>query len=176
LSGECFEHDSHWRDTFTSMTRMTRPGGLVVMTCASRGRVEHGTARSGATQSPGTEHLGSDYYENVSRESFESLPALESFSEYRTWYLPSSADLYFAGVKSGAEPAFQLPEPAQVDRIATLMPAWQKLLRCPLRIAARLPMSETTFQAVAIPYWQAVRRCTDLAARARDRLATASEA
>lgn len=46
VSGECFEHDPHWRMTFLNMARMTRPGGLVAFTCASLGRPEHGTTRS----------------------------------------------------------------------------------------------------------------------------------
>src|SRR5687767_6017676 len=52
ISGECFEHDPHWAETFANMARMTRPGGLVAFTCGSRGRPEHGTQRTRADDSP----------------------------------------------------------------------------------------------------------------------------
>src|SRR5215207_8155172 len=38
VSSECFEHNPYWLETFVNMHRMTRPGGLVVFSCASRGR------------------------------------------------------------------------------------------------------------------------------------------
>ena len=45
ISCECFEHNPLWLETFINMHRMTKAGGIVVVTCASRGRLEHGTAR-----------------------------------------------------------------------------------------------------------------------------------
>ena len=48
VSAECFEHDPHWAETFANMVRLTRPGGMVVFTCATRGRPEHGTRRTRA--------------------------------------------------------------------------------------------------------------------------------
>ena len=39
LSAECFEHNPLWRETFANMYRMTKPGGVVIITCASKGRV-----------------------------------------------------------------------------------------------------------------------------------------
>jgi SAM-dependent methyltransferase len=37
LSAECFEHNPLWRETFANMYRMTKLGGIVITTCASRG-------------------------------------------------------------------------------------------------------------------------------------------
>jgi hypothetical protein len=48
LSGECFEHDQHWRETFLNMVRLTRPGGLVAFTCAARTHAEPGSGRADA--------------------------------------------------------------------------------------------------------------------------------
>src|ERR1700741_4624673 len=98
ISGECFEHDPHWRGTFLNMVRMTRPGGLVAFSCASRGRPEHGTTRSDEALSPGTQAVGMDYYRNLDEGDFaETLPLGSMFTVYRFWYLPTNFDLYFAG-------------------------------------------------------------------------------
>lgn len=43
ISVECFEHDPHWRETFSNMVRMTRPGGLAAFRHTSRGRPARGT-------------------------------------------------------------------------------------------------------------------------------------
>ena len=102
ISCECFEHNPKWRETFANMHRMTRPGGVVVVTCASRGRLEHGTTRTRPQESPGTIALGWDYYRNLNREDFErgfDLGAMfETFAFYRN---EVSSDLYFAGRKRG---------------------------------------------------------------------------
>src|SRR5262245_54404953 len=57
ISCECFEHNPYWLETFRNMHRMTCDGGLVVITCASRGRLEHGTPRTDFSSSPGTQSL-----------------------------------------------------------------------------------------------------------------------
>jgi SAM-dependent methyltransferase len=111
LSCECFEHNPYWFETFLNMIRMTRPGGLVVLTCASRGRLEHGTARSGAGMSLGTRSVGWQYYRNLRQSDFEKRADLaDHFAIYRFYYIWGSADLYFFGIKKGGElPEFDLP-------------------------------------------------------------------
>ena len=37
-SCECFEHNPYWVETFNNMYRMTKPNGLVFMSCATTGR------------------------------------------------------------------------------------------------------------------------------------------
>ena len=37
LSAECFEHNPLWRETFANMYRMTKPGGILIITCAIEG-------------------------------------------------------------------------------------------------------------------------------------------
>ena len=99
VSAECFEHDPHWRATFANMCRMTRAGGLVTFTCAPRGRPEHGTKRTESRESPGTQALGLDYYGNLVQSDFQTaLPLDELFASYKFWYMPTSFDLYFAGI------------------------------------------------------------------------------
>ena len=66
VSAECFEHNPAWHATFVNMARMS--SGMVVFTCATTGRAEHGTTRSSPGSSPLT--LGWDYYQNLTAEDF----------------------------------------------------------------------------------------------------------
>ncbi len=75
ISCECFEHNPWWRETLANMLRMTRPGGLVLMTCAGPGRPEHGTTRTDPTKSPFT--VVWDYYANVSPKDLKASLPLE---------------------------------------------------------------------------------------------------
>jgi SAM-dependent methyltransferase len=157
ISGECFEHDPHWTDTFTNMARMTRPGGLVAFTCASRGRPEHGTRRTDARDSPGTQSEGLDYYRNLTQEDFaREVRLADTFDEHGFWFLKTSFDLYFAGVRSG-EPApgqarAQLPDPVEVRELQKLMPVAHRIVRLPLRPFA-VSLREERYQSVIRPYW-----------------------
>ncbi|WP_435987275.1 class I SAM-dependent methyltransferase [Terrabacter sp. LjRoot27] len=169
VSGECFEHDPHWRETFKSMVAHARPGGFVAITCASRGRVEHGTARSGAAQSPGTEHMGSNYYGNVEPDEMDGIAGTLGLKAFRSWYLRSPADLYFAGIKSGGSHPFRLPSSEDVVRIRDLMPLRERIYRYPLNWAARLPISEGAFQRFAIPYWRFVQEFRNFLSRLETR-------
>jgi len=153
VSGECFEHDPHWKATFDNMVRMTRPGGLVVFTCASHGRPEHGTSRSDVTDSPGTQSEGLDYYLNLTEEDFRPLPLDEWFSRYKFWYQPSTFDLYFTGVRSGADSTAALPQDSDVKAIRGMLPLAHRLVRLPLRVAAKVVKDEERYQNLVMPYW-----------------------
>jgi hypothetical protein len=70
------------------------------MTCATTGRIEHGTTRTSPNDSPLTIGLGWEYYKNLSQKDFENRFNLSKmFSEYRFWIDWSSYDLYFVGIK-----------------------------------------------------------------------------
>jgi SAM-dependent methyltransferase len=153
VSGECFEHDPHWQATFDNMVRMTRPGGLVVFTCASHGRPEHGTSRSDVTDSPGTQSEGLDYYRNLVEADFRSLPLATWFSRHRFWYQPSTFDLYFAGVRAGADSSAALPSDSDVEAIRGLLPLAHRMVRLPLRVVARFVKDEERYQNLVMPYW-----------------------
>lgn len=154
VSGECFEHDEHWRETFANMVRLVRPGGVVAFTCASRGRVEHGTARTDATLSPGTQHVGLDYYRNLEESDFDELDPTSSFSTHRFWYMPTSMDLYFAGVRRGDshEDMGAVPSDSAVAGIYGIMSAAHKIVRMPLRVISRV-LPAAAYQAIVRPYW-----------------------
>jgi SAM-dependent methyltransferase len=104
LSCECFEHNPYWLETLQNMIRMTKPGGWVVFTCASQYRLEHGTARSGALMSPGSQSGGGNYYRNLRQSDFEKrLNLADIFVIYRFYSIPTFRDLYFFGVKKGGQ-------------------------------------------------------------------------
>ena len=62
ISCECFEHAKNWKEIFLSMYNVCAVDGYVIFTCASRGRIEHGTLRTINSDSPGTSGI---YYKNI---------------------------------------------------------------------------------------------------------------
>ena len=157
ISGECFEHDQNWVATFTNMARLTRSGGLVAFSCASRGRPEHGTQRTDAELSPGTQSVGDDYYRNLTAADFERAVDLAAlFGSWRFWYLPTHCDLYFAGVRKGSTPDqadARLPRDEDVARLRRLMPLAHRAARLPLKAVARTGVGERRFQDLTYRYW-----------------------
>lgn len=96
-SCECFEHNPYWVETFKNMIRMTRSGGLVIMTCATDGRPEHGTIRSKQYDAP---LIPWDYYRNLNEQDFRAEFDLDQyFSEYAFSVDTNAHDLYFYGIK-----------------------------------------------------------------------------
>jgi len=104
VSAECFEHNPYWLETFFNMIRMCRPGGLVLMSCATKDRPEHGTSRTSPRDSPLTLQKGWDYYRNLEETDFLAhFNPLLHFSEHNfsvnnngnVW----ANDLYFYGLK-----------------------------------------------------------------------------
>lgn len=95
LSAECFEHNPFWRETFANMIRMSN--AVVIMTCATTGRPEHGTARSTPGASPHT--VGWDYYKNLTVDDFtQAFDLDELFDAYEFEINNQSHDLYFVGI------------------------------------------------------------------------------
>jgi hypothetical protein len=79
------------------MLGMVRGGGLVMFTCASTGRHEHGTTRTTPADSPAT----TDYYENRTQQDFEDVFNFKKlFSKHLFEYNPVTKDLYFWGIRS----------------------------------------------------------------------------
>jgi SAM-dependent methyltransferase len=105
ISTECFEHDPEYRESFLNIYRMLKPNGLFCFTCASTGRLEHGTRRTSPGDSFGT--IGniesmSDYYKNLTVNDLnEVLPLNQCFSTWSSYYNDEVHDLYFVGIKRG---------------------------------------------------------------------------
>lgn len=101
ISCECFEHDPYYDLTITNMINHLRPGGMMIFTCASTGRSEHGTIRTSPESSPLTADIEGwqDYYRNLTQFDFQKIPL---FSEMKGNYWVSNEatkDLYYRGWK-----------------------------------------------------------------------------
>jgi len=102
-SSECFEHDMYYARTLQNMINQLRPGGLMLFTCASTGRPEHGTLRSNPADAPfleGIDEKWANYYKNLTEDDIRAVIDINNtFSDFNFEYEPSSCDLYFWGIK-----------------------------------------------------------------------------
>jgi SAM-dependent methyltransferase len=99
ISCEAMEHNPQWRKTWLNMMRLVKPDGLVVMTCATTGRKQHGTNQYNPTESPMTQ----DYYRNLTSEDFSAVLPCDAW--FSMWYFGvdhTNHDLYFFGLASDA--------------------------------------------------------------------------
>lgn len=102
ISCEMMEHNPYWVETFSNMIRLCKPGGLIIMSCATRGRAEHGTQRSSPESSPLSVGIGWDYYKNLCESDFnENFNLKQEFAFSQFFINYNHYDLYFFGIKKG---------------------------------------------------------------------------
>lgn len=101
ISCECFEHDPFYEKTVSNMIRLLRPNGMLIFTCASTGRPEHGTRRSSPGSSPATAEIEGwqDYYKNLTESDFKGIPAIVKMKGSYWVSNESTCDLYYRGWK-----------------------------------------------------------------------------
>lgn len=99
LSLECFEHNIYWVLTLANMIRVLKPGGLLVMTCAGVGRMEHGTPRMSPADSLTAGQFGSSYYRNLTPADILKTGLLKPFSQYWLAQNWRSRDTYLVLIK-----------------------------------------------------------------------------
>lgn len=103
ISGECFEHDMYYTRSLNNMYNQLRSGGLMIFTCASDGRHEHGTLRTTPENAPFLSKFGeewSNYYKNLNESDIRrAIDVSNMFSSFEFKYQPETCDLYFWGVK-----------------------------------------------------------------------------
>lgn len=103
VSCECMEHNPFWVETVANMFRMAKPGGLVIISCATTGRAEHGTTRTSGSDSPLSIAIGWEYYRNISAADFRCAFNLNYwFEDYVLLSNWDHCDLYFVGIKRPA--------------------------------------------------------------------------
>lgn len=101
ISCETLEHDPYWQLTFRKMIDLSRPGGLVLVSCATTGRKEHGTIFREPQSSPNTVKLGWNHYKNLTEQDLSlSMDLEQRFYFYNFAVDDQSHDLYFYGVRS----------------------------------------------------------------------------
>lgn len=105
ISTECLEHDRYWQLTLKNAVRMLRPGGMLLTTCATTGRLEHGTRRTTPQDAPLLSQVDSDwsdYYRNLAEEDFREVLDIPSNFQFAEFTVEDAThDLYFVGIKSG---------------------------------------------------------------------------
>lgn len=160
ISCECFEHNPHWTKSFNNMWDMLKPGGVLIASCASKGRLEHGTKRTMPAASPGTHSVEWDYYRNLNEIDFrDNLDLEKMFNKYIFVFNSNSRDLYFVGTKYGVNSnikdwnEFKLK--SDLNRIDKLIPGsvykyLKKFLHSPIYLLAFLP--DKTYQNIVFPY------------------------
>lgn len=147
VSTECFEHNEHWVATLVNMNRMTKKGGLVIVTCAGRGRLEHGTRRTSPKSSPGTSAVGSDYYKNLRPRDFEALSLVRCFTSWHVCTM--GTDTFFVGSKGKALNLALLRR--RLPAIREKVPLRLRLFYFPVTVAATL-LPDDLFQDFALGY------------------------
>jgi len=141
----------------------------VIFTCATQGRLEHGTQRTSPAESPGSQDIGWNYYKNLQAKDFtKQFPIGELFSQHLFVTNRRSKDLYFIGSKKGETPIYEFDadrlrqENRSAQREFARLKFHRKALykkltsplswlsKTPLEVAAFLP--DEKFQNFALSY------------------------
>lgn len=96
LSTEVFEHTEDWDLIFLNMLRLMKKDGLLLFSCASYGRTQHGTRLFSAGAAP---HVAAstDYYRNLGAKDFnDAFNMGHWFADH--CFVEDQNCLYFAGL------------------------------------------------------------------------------
>ena len=96
------ENDKYWKESLLNTNRLLKPGGMMLITCASTGRPEYGTRRTDEFSSPLTAQAEGweDYYMNITEADIKSVWNVEDIFAFHYFeYNAYSCDLYFYGIK-----------------------------------------------------------------------------
>lgn len=96
ISSEMLEHCKKWEKALINMYYNTRPGGLLIITCAGPKRQEHGTHKVHPQDSKFT----LDHYRNISVKDFDSVLPDIYFDENSLGLYRGETDLYFWGIRN----------------------------------------------------------------------------
>lgn len=100
ITTECLEHDEYWSHTLSNAISLVKEEGLLIMTCATTGRPEHGTIEHNPESSPFTAS-NNNYYMNLTEQDIRNHIDLDTiFKEYVFSTNELACDLYLYGVKA----------------------------------------------------------------------------
>lgn len=100
ISTEMLEHDQHYADSLLNMIRMLKPNCMMMITCATTGRPEHGTRRTTKSDAPLLDGDWADYYKNLDETDIRNIPGfIDYFKEITFEVNHSHKDLQFFGIK-----------------------------------------------------------------------------
>lgn len=98
ISTEMLEHDEFWEKSINNIINLLKKDGMFILTCASTGRLEHGTIRTSKEDNP---LMLTNYYKNITKEDIMSIIDVDNiFKEYFFEFNKEHSDLYFLGIKS----------------------------------------------------------------------------
>jgi hypothetical protein len=105
ISTEMLEHDPFWKESLLHMYECLKNEGLLLVTCATTGRPEHGTRRTSPGDSFATRgnlFEFSDYYQNINQidvmEVFSKL-TFKKLQFFTKEFNNEGVDLFFYGIK-----------------------------------------------------------------------------
>ncbi|MEN9946246.1 MAG: hypothetical protein RLZZ293_632 [Pseudomonadota bacterium] len=128
ISTECFEHDMYYNKTIQNLYRLLKSGGLLLFTCATEGRAEHGTRRTTPQDAfllPEYDNWN-DYYKNLTEFDFWQVLDFDKMFSYHEFEInQSSHDIYFYGFKLGdhqlrSDYSFLIPENQTIQKFKHL--------------------------------------------------------
>jgi SAM-dependent methyltransferase len=96
ISTECLEHDLHYDKSLKQMVNLLRRGGLMLFTCATTGRKEHGTERTSLRDCPYI--TWKNYYKNLTEVMIRDVIDVDSIFTWHQFEV-ESCDLYFCAIK-----------------------------------------------------------------------------
>ena len=154
ISCEALEHDPNWRKSIINAVDCLKPGGVLIVTCATTLRPEHGTQRTSPSESPGTQSLGWSHYGNVAKvELTETLNSHNANLEFSIWTNPRIFDLYATVSKIAPDNgSFVSPGRHEIDTLIRSTPFRYQLIRVPIRIVARV-FGTKTAEFFGRHYW-----------------------
>lgn len=130
ISTECFEHNPYWIETLSNMLRMLKNDGMVIISCASAGRGEHGTARTSPEHCPLRSHEGWKYYKNLTKNDFGILNYAYWLSSYFIIEGGSNNDIFFIGF--GKDSKFKIQKEFVMAVKKTMKYTFRSFLLCKL--------------------------------------------
>jgi SAM-dependent methyltransferase len=103
ISSEMFEHNMNYVKCWMNMIRMMKEDGLLLFTCATTGRRQHGTTKFNPEFSPLSSATGNDYYKNLVESDFSSVISMDTFFSVWAFFDDFTfRDIYFMGVGKSA--------------------------------------------------------------------------